>query len=357
METKRISFTISNETKILEKNGEEIFTFEGYASTSELDRTNDIVAKGAFKNTIERHKSQNNRPIRMKYQHSMMDLIGGFPIEFVEETDRGLKVIGEICLGVQRGREAMSLIKAGFLNNLSIGFNVVDFIMDGKSRIIKELELWEVSVVDEPMNPGSEIVSFKNLQSILDGGLGELNLSQADKEKVKSHLTRYYTKMEKQPKLQNSSDRITVPEIKTALGNIRLAERMLKSTNVFSGETCKYLGKLLHLAYKSNADKLEELEDEKELHDPDMHGDENEPDMHEEHMQDGDMKPKRSKRDLTPKEEEGLDEDEALQENCYGEDMDGKSDVNLTDEENQELEDQKFCEQLERVLRAARKLL
>ena len=163
MEYKRVQFKISPDTKVLKRKGEEIFIFEGYASTPALDRGGDVVAPGAFRNTIDRKKMQGNRPIRMKYQHDMKEIIGGFPIEHVREDEKGLWVVGEICLGVQRGRETAALIKGGFLSDLSIGFNVVDFEMKDNARVIKDLELWEISVVDEPMNPESEIMNFKSV--------------------------------------------------------------------------------------------------------------------------------------------------------------------------------------------------
>jgi len=167
-ETKNVPFKLVGDTKELTRNGEDIFVFEGYASTRSVDRGGDIIAQGAFDKTIARNKDQGNRPVRMKYQHSIMDTIGGFPIQYVREDEKGLKVRGEVCLGVQRGKEVKSLIKSGFLSDLSIGFNVVDFEMDkSNNRVIKDLELWEISVVDEPMNPEAEISNFKSYKSVV----------------------------------------------------------------------------------------------------------------------------------------------------------------------------------------------
>ncbi len=163
---KCVRFTLSN-TKETNRNGVPIGIIEGYASTYDIDRGDDIILPGAFSKTIERHK-KDNRPVRMLLQHKNGILIGGFPISEVKETDEGLFVSGEINLEVQNGRESYALAKQGVLSDMSIGFSIpnreaVEFKNDGERvlRLIKEVELWEISLVDEPMNPQARITAVK----------------------------------------------------------------------------------------------------------------------------------------------------------------------------------------------------
>lgn len=166
------------ETKENVRNGIPVGIIEGLASTYELDRGDDIIVPGAFANTLNRHASE-GRPVRMLFQHKSGELIGGFPIEFAKETPEGLFVRGEINLDVQRGREAYALAKQDVLTDMSIGFSIpnrdaVDYRREGDKvlRLIKEVELWEISLVDEPMNPGARVQTVKSAAS-----LGELPLA------------------------------------------------------------------------------------------------------------------------------------------------------------------------------------
>jgi HK97 family phage prohead protease len=141
---------------------------KGYASTfGNIDRGGDLISQGAFSKSLARYKKQ-GRPIKMFYQHDNMEIIGGFPIDKVEETEFGLKVEGQINLNVQRGKEAYHLARQGVLTDFSIGYTVEDFEMRENYRELKELELWEVSLVGEPMNEMAVVTSVKSVPSVTD---------------------------------------------------------------------------------------------------------------------------------------------------------------------------------------------
>lgn len=163
---KQVKFTVTN-TKETDVNGVKVGVIEGYASTWDLDRGDDIIRAGAFEKTIARHK-EDNRPIRMLRQHNDSRLIGGFPIEMVKEDDRGLFVRGEVNLEVQDGAESYALAKQGVLTDMSIGFSftsIDDFDweeVNGKRvRVINNVDLWEISMVNEPMNAAAQITAVK----------------------------------------------------------------------------------------------------------------------------------------------------------------------------------------------------
>lgn len=159
-ETKLFSFKVQ-ETKEVNIDGINYGIVRGYASTyGNVDRGNDRVVAGAFTNSLNRYR-ENNRPIKMYYQHDSKEIIGGFPIDKIKDDGNGLYVEGQINLDVQRGREVYALAKQGIIQDFSIGYTVEDYDLNKGIRELKELELWEISMVGEPMNPEARIMSVK----------------------------------------------------------------------------------------------------------------------------------------------------------------------------------------------------
>lgn len=138
-------------------NGADFAFFEGYASTfGNIDRTADIVMRGAFKRCLERNKT-----IKMLWQHKFDTIIGQFPM--LVEDEMGLFVQGRINMGTEKGREAYALLKAGDLDSMSIGYAVIsdEYNRDLDVRMLKELELYEISLVTEPANELARITAVK----------------------------------------------------------------------------------------------------------------------------------------------------------------------------------------------------
>jgi HK97 family phage prohead protease len=173
MEHKSFEFNVT-ETKQQEKNGVPIGIIKGYASTfGNIDRFNDIISKGAFTKTIKDHRKA-QRQVRMLHQHYRLALIGGFPPEFLEENDKGLFVEGHINLEVQAGKELYSLAKQGVLKDMSIGFTTKKSDTDEETgiRTLKEIRLWEISLVDEPANTQAQITDVKTaIEDIYNGNV------------------------------------------------------------------------------------------------------------------------------------------------------------------------------------------
>ena len=74
----------------------------------------------------------------------------------IEEDSKGLRVEGQLVPGVPAADEARKLMRAGALTGLSIGYSVEPkgSTYDGARgvRILKELKLWEISLVAMPAN-------------------------------------------------------------------------------------------------------------------------------------------------------------------------------------------------------------
>lgn len=150
-------------TKTEERNGVPVGIVEGYIATWDVDRGDwsgikDKFLPGAFTKSIARHAAT-GRQIRLKDQHART--IGGFPIESVKQDDRGLFGSGEINLAVQRGAEVFNLAKQGVLTDFSIGWGSDKSKVVEGIREITESEVFEGSIVDEPMNPHANITAVK----------------------------------------------------------------------------------------------------------------------------------------------------------------------------------------------------
>ena len=170
-QTKTVAFHVT-ECKEENRNGVSVGIIEGFASTWELDEGDDIIRRGAFEQTIREHIDRDNRQVRMLRQHTKT-LIGGFPIQSVKETPEGLMVRGEVNLTEgSEGLFAYSLAKQGVLVDMSIGFSfysIDDFSreeIDGKQvRVINRLKLWEISLVNDPMNQGAQVTAVKSAET------------------------------------------------------------------------------------------------------------------------------------------------------------------------------------------------
>jgi HK97 family phage prohead protease len=66
---------------------------------------------------------------------------------------------------VTRGRELLSLLRAGAIDGLSIGFRTAKARIDPRTRIrrIYAVDLWEISIVTFPMLTGARVRSVKRV--------------------------------------------------------------------------------------------------------------------------------------------------------------------------------------------------
>lgn len=139
---------------------EEKGEFEAYLSVfGNPDRGGDIVAPGAFKNSLSK---RGNKLYPLLYQHNHNDVIGGFS---AVEDAHGLKMFGQFNLDTQKGKEAYSNAKKGYLTGFSMGYTVDEYERDNKNdvTILKEVTLWEGSIVTFPMNEEAQLTSIKSL--------------------------------------------------------------------------------------------------------------------------------------------------------------------------------------------------
>ena len=129
---------------------------EGYASLfGQRDQGGDVVLKGAYAASLKR-LAAGGRAVKMLWQHDPAQPIGIW--DEVREDATGLWVKGRLLTEVARGREAVSLIEAGAIDGLSIGYRTVRAgKTESGTRLLSEIDLWEVSLVTFPMLPDARI--------------------------------------------------------------------------------------------------------------------------------------------------------------------------------------------------------
>lgn len=153
------------EIKAVEDDG----TFEGYGSVFHVeDSYRDIVVPGAFEKSLAGWKSRNNLP-PVLWQHNSAQPVGPYLEMFEDEA--GLYVKGKLLVDdVSLAKEAHALMRAKAVTGLSIGYRTIVDEFDRETGIttLKELDLWEVSVVTFPANEEARIESVKSIETRRD---------------------------------------------------------------------------------------------------------------------------------------------------------------------------------------------
>lgn len=142
----------------LKFDGDKAGTFAGYASKfGGVDSYGDTILPGAYRKTLKKR----DRPIRMRWNH-FGPVIGKW-LE-LREDEAGLYVEGELTPGHSVAEDVAASLKHGAVDGLSIGFRPVQTrdLGDGR-RELKEIELVEISVVEEPADLAARISNVKSL--------------------------------------------------------------------------------------------------------------------------------------------------------------------------------------------------
>lgn len=133
--------------------------FTGYAAVfGNVDQGQDVIATGAFKEIVRNAKGL----VKVLFGHRA----GEPPIGLaaVSQDAKGLKVTGELFLEDPVASRAYIGMKAGAIDGLSIGYDVLPGgaeITAAGVRLLTKLKLWEVSIVNFAMNPLARIEAVK----------------------------------------------------------------------------------------------------------------------------------------------------------------------------------------------------
>ncbi|RVL53948.1 HK97 family phage prohead protease [Sinorhizobium meliloti] len=135
-------------------------TFEGYGSIfGNVDSYGEKVMPGAFVESLARHKREGSS-VLMLWQHNPNEPIGVW--EDLAEDAKGLWGKGHLILEVQKAREIHALMKRKAIGGLSIGYRETDTDQDGAVRVLKKLDLYEISPVSFPANRRARIEAVKS---------------------------------------------------------------------------------------------------------------------------------------------------------------------------------------------------
>lgn len=152
----RSSIYVPVEWKALSAEGE----FTGMAAIYEVaDLNGDIIRRGAARRTI-----QQNPEVPILHSRDLSRPLG---LGMLTETDDGVQIQGRLNLDTQDGKDARSNMQKRVFRGLSIGFDVLrrtfieDPVTHEVTRIIEELQIWEVSPVTVPAQPMALIGEVK----------------------------------------------------------------------------------------------------------------------------------------------------------------------------------------------------
>jgi hypothetical protein len=142
--------------------------FEGYGSVFGVkDSYSDIIVPGAFQKSLAAWQEKGRMPALL-WQHNMSEPIGIYTE--MREDETGLYLKGRLLIDDDPlAKRAHAHMKAGSLSGLSIGYVLNDYDYDNQKDafILKDIDLWEVSLVTFPANDEARI---SNVKSLLERG-------------------------------------------------------------------------------------------------------------------------------------------------------------------------------------------
>lgn len=141
--------------------------FEGLAAVyGNIDLGGDIIAPGAFTKTI----SDKGGKVPILWQHDSREPIG---MGALEDSAEGLVIHGDLVMESPVAQKAYALMKKEVLRGLSIGYDTVvsEYDKERDIRTLKEVRLWEVSLVTFPMNPEAQVTNVKAISSEMEAAV------------------------------------------------------------------------------------------------------------------------------------------------------------------------------------------
>jgi len=184
-------------------------TFTGHASVfNGRDSYDDCVDPGAFKKTLKENKSF---PLLWSHDtHEPIGVISG------AEDAKGLAAEGALNMDVASAREKRSLVKQGAIKGMSIGYEAIKWTFDAveKIRHLKEIRLWEISLVVFPADKNAQIGRIKGIAYDDFPGLLDLicnfDIKEIDprfQEAAKRAADRIYALLSNQESLEGTQDK------------------------------------------------------------------------------------------------------------------------------------------------------
>lgn len=167
----------------MQKSADDAGTISGYFST--YDRTpdsyGDVIAKGAFTETIEKRKASGH-PFPLCWNHDLDQIIGSVNPDDIQDTDKGPLMTASF-FNTPLAQEKREIVKSGVVYQFSFAYDILEAgpveLENGvKANELKKLDLFEVSIVPIPANQNAVLTEVK---------AGRRN-SAADEEKIRQAI-------------------------------------------------------------------------------------------------------------------------------------------------------------------------
>ena len=123
--------------------------FAGYAALfGTPDAARDTIVPGAFAATL----AERREPLPLYWQHRPDQRIGA--VESIAEDAKGLRVIARI--DNPQGRAGVALARRE-ISGLSFGYRARGYRALPKGRLLEDIDLIEVSLVNHPLQHGARV--------------------------------------------------------------------------------------------------------------------------------------------------------------------------------------------------------
>jgi HK97 family phage prohead protease len=162
-----VSLPIANTRSKFEADDRKI---KGYPIVwGERNDFNEIHLKGSTLNSLNaRGLNATKNPIMVLNQHNQNQVLARPSV--LQEDDYGLYFEADIIKGTQYADEVVAQIRQGVIGQLSVGFNYIwdnnkiEYDADTKAYILKEIKLYEISVVTFSSNGSTQLRSYGDFQ-------------------------------------------------------------------------------------------------------------------------------------------------------------------------------------------------
>lgn len=167
-------------------------SFEGYAAIfNNVDLGGDMMEPGAFAKSLSQRFASGRASPPLYYNHDVSKGSVG-RLSHLEEDKAGLFVKGVINTEIPEGAAVYSRAKNGQIGGFSFGYVVPPGgyrrgagKMGEPRRFLKQVDLREVSLVDDPMNPAAQMTFLKSQSGLFIPEVDFRELEDALREEVK----------------------------------------------------------------------------------------------------------------------------------------------------------------------------
>lgn len=167
--------------------------FIAYASVfGNVDSYGEVVMPGAFAKDLARWEKSGN-PIPLLFGHNMSDPdynLGG--LSKAEEDVVGLKIVGDLDLDNPKSLQTYRLLKGRRINQMSFAYDEIESgvgVHNGEHVWeLRELKIYEVSIVTIGANQETEILAVKSMPTVAERALRDIKAGRVLSAKNEGEL-------------------------------------------------------------------------------------------------------------------------------------------------------------------------